>query len=93
MSHDSPSVHTDKQNALRRECTVKIEIVLEIGAAGVYIYLKTTVLTSSDILARLAQSVRPWLIVIDFTNESEGHAFEPPSTTFFFLFGNLICTQ
>ena len=26
---------TDKQNALRRECTFKIEIVLEIGVAGV----------------------------------------------------------
>ena len=31
---------TDKQNALRRECTFKIEIVLEIGVAGVNIYLK-----------------------------------------------------
>ena len=35
---------TDKQNALRRECTFKIEIVLEIGVAGVNIYLKITVL-------------------------------------------------
>ena len=26
---------TDKQNALRRECIFKIEIVLEIGVAGV----------------------------------------------------------
>ena len=36
---------TDKQNALRRECTFKIEIGLEIGVAGVNIYLKITVLT------------------------------------------------
>ena len=50
---------TDKQNALRRECTFKIEIVLEIGVAGVNIYLKITVLTLPDVLARLAQSVRP----------------------------------
>ena len=50
---------TDKQNALRRECTFKIEIILEIGAAGVNIYFKITVLTLSDVLARLAQSVRP----------------------------------
>ena len=57
---------TDKQNALRRECTFKIEIVLEIGVAGVNMYLKITVLTLSDVLARLAQSVRPWRIVIDF---------------------------
>ena len=59
---------TDKQNALRRECTFKIEIVLEIGVAGVNIYLKITVLTLSDVLARLAQSVRPWLlfIIVDF---------------------------
>ena len=49
---------TDKQNALRRECTFKIEIVLEIGVAGVNIYFKRTVLTLSDVLARLAQSVR-----------------------------------
>ena len=27
----------DEQNALRRECTIKIEIVLEIGVAGVNI--------------------------------------------------------
>ena len=33
---------TDKQKALRRECTFKIEIVLEIGVAGVNIYLKIT---------------------------------------------------
>ena len=32
-------VDIDKQNALRRECAFKIEIVLEIGVAGVYIYL------------------------------------------------------
>ena len=57
---------TDKQNALRRECTFKIEIVLETGVAGVNIYLKITVLTLSDVLARLAQSVRPWPMVIDF---------------------------
>ena len=50
---------TDKQNALRRECTFKIEIVLEIGMAGVNIYLNITVLTLSDVLVRLAQSVRP----------------------------------
>ena len=36
-------VSTDKQNALSRECTFKIEIVLEIGVAGVNIYLKITV--------------------------------------------------
>ena len=53
-------IGTDKQNALRRECTFKIEIVLEIGVAGVNIYLKITVLMLSDVLARLAQSVRPW---------------------------------
>ena len=47
---------TDKQNVLRRECTFKIEIVLEIGVAGVNIYLKITILTLSDVLARLAQS-------------------------------------
>ena len=57
---------TDKQNALRRECTFKIEIVLEIGVAGVNIYLKKTVLTIPDVLVRLAQSVRPWRMVIDF---------------------------
>ena len=50
---------TDKQNASRRECTFKIEIVLEIGVVGVNIYLKITVLTLSYVLARLAQSVRP----------------------------------
>ena len=54
---------TDKQNALRRECTFNIEIVLEIGVAGINIYLKTTVLTLSDVPARLAQSVRPWRMV------------------------------
>ena len=57
---------TDKQNALRRECTFKIEIVLEIGVAGVNIYLKITVLTLLDVLVRLAQSVRRWRKVIDF---------------------------
>ena len=57
---------TDKQNALRRECTFKIEIVLEIGVAGVNICLKITVSTLSDVLARLAQSVRPWRMVINF---------------------------
>ena len=51
---------TDKQNALRCECTFKIEIVQEIGVAGVNNYLKITVLTLSYVLARLAQSVRPW---------------------------------
>ena len=55
----------DKQNALRRECTFKIEIVLEIGVAGVKMYLKITVLTLLDVLARLAQSVRQWRMVID----------------------------
>ena len=59
-------VYTDKQKALRRECTFKIEIVLEIGVAGVNIYSKITVLTLSDVLARLAQSVRPWRMVIEF---------------------------
>ena len=57
---------TDKQNSLRRECTFKIETVLEIGVAGVNIYSKITVLTLSGVLARLAQSVRPWRMVIDF---------------------------
>ena len=58
------STCTDKQNALRRECTFKIELVLEIGVAD----LKITVLTLSDILARLAQSVRSWqmVIIVDF---------------------------
>ena len=63
----------------------KIETVLEIGLAGVNIYLKVTVLTLSDVLARLAQSVRPWRMVIDFTNESEGRAFGPHQRLFFFL--------
>ena len=57
---------TDKQNALRRECTLKIEIVLEIWVAGVNIYFKITVLTLSDVLARLAQSVRPCRMVTYF---------------------------
>ena len=70
----------------------KIEIVLEIGVAGVNIYLKITVLTLLDVRARLAQSVRPWRMGIDFTNESEGHAFEPHQRLFF-LFGHLICSQ
>ena len=52
-------ITTDKQNALRRECTFKIEIIQEIGVAGVNNYLKITGLTFSDVLARLAQSVRP----------------------------------
>ena len=56
---------TYKQNALRRECTFKIEIVLEIGVAGVNIYLKITVLTLSNVVSRLAQSVRPWRVFID----------------------------
>ena len=59
-------VVTDKQNALRRECTFKIEIVLEIGVAGVNNHLKIPVLTVLDDLARLAQSVRQWQIVIEF---------------------------
>ena len=54
-----PSQPIDKQNALRRECTFKIEIVLEIGVAGVNIYLQIIVLTLLNVLARLAQSVRP----------------------------------
>ena len=41
--------YTDKQNALRRECTFKIEIVLEIGAAGVNNHLKIPVLTISSV--------------------------------------------
>ena len=57
---------TDKQNALRRECTFKIEIVLEIGVAGVKNYLKITVLILSDVLARLAQSVSSLRMIIDF---------------------------
>ena len=57
---------TDEQNALRRECTFKIEIVVEIGVAGVKIYLKITVSTLSGVVARPAQSVRPWRIFIDF---------------------------
>ena len=56
---------TDKQNALRRECTFKIEIVQEIGVAGVNNYFKITVLALSDVLHG-AQTVRPWRIVIDF---------------------------
>ena len=60
------TIYTDKQNALRRECTFKIEIVLEIGVAGVNIYLTITVLTHSDVLSRLAQSVRQWRMIIDF---------------------------
>ena len=57
---------TDEQNALRREFTFKVEIVLEIGVAGVNIYSKITILTLSDVVARLARSVRPWRIFIDF---------------------------
>ena len=59
-------MYTDKQNALRRECTFKNEIVLEIGVAGINIHLKITVLTLLDVLARPAQSVRPWRMAIDF---------------------------
>ena len=77
---------TDKQNALRRECTFNIEIVLEIGVTGVNIYLKITVLTLLGVLARQAHSVRPWRMVIDFTNESEGHAFEPNQRHIIFFF-------
>ena len=66
LSKKNPTINTDKQNALRRECTFKIEIVLEIGVAGVNIDLNITVLTLSDVLARLVQSVRPWRMVIDF---------------------------
>ena len=54
---------TDKQNALRRECTFKIEIVLEIGMAGVNMYLNITILTLWDVLVL---AVRPWGMVIDF---------------------------
>ena len=61
----SKKMATDKQNALRRECTFKIGIALEIGVAGVTIYLKIPVLTLSDVLARLAQSVRPWRMVLN----------------------------
>ena len=57
---------TDKQKALRRECTFKIEKVLEIGVAGVNLYLKRIFLTLSDVLARLPQLVRPWRMVISF---------------------------
>ena len=78
------STGTDKQNALRRECTFRIEIVLEIGVAGVNIYLKITVLTLSDVLARLAQSVRLWQMIIDFY-QYVGSRVRTPSTTFFFL--------
>ena len=55
---------TDKQNALRREFTLKIEIVPEIGVADVYIYLEIAVLTLLNVIARLAQSVRAWRIEI-----------------------------
>ena len=84
---------TDKQNALRRECTFKIEIVQEIGVAGVNNYLKITVLTLSGVLARLAQSVRPWRMVIDFLPMSRRVTRSNPINDFFFLFGHLICTQ
>ena len=66
MSRKTTINTTDKQNALRRECTFKIEIILDIGVAGVYIYLKITVLTHVDVLARLAQSVRPWRMIVEF---------------------------
>ena len=84
---------TDKQNALRRECTFKIEIVLEIGVAGVNIDFNITVLTLSGVLARLAQSVRPRRIVIDFYQCVGGSRVRAPSTTLFFSFWPLICTQ
>ena len=73
---------TDKQNALRRECTFRIEIVLEIGVAGVNIYLKITVLTLSDVLVRLAQSVRPWRMIIYFYQCVGGSHLGTPSMTF-----------
>ena len=57
---------TDKQNALRRECIFKIEIVLEKGVAVINNHFKIPVLTLSDVLARLVQSVRQWRMVIDF---------------------------
>ena len=38
-TNNDEKLTTDKQNALRRECTFKIEIVLEKGVAGVNIYL------------------------------------------------------
>ena len=45
----------------------EIEIVLEIGVTGVNIYLNISVLTLPDVLAPLAQSVRPpRRMIIDF---------------------------
>ena len=76
----------DKQNALRRECTFEIEIVLEIGVAGVNIYLKIPVLTLEDVLARLAQSVRPWQMVIDFLPMSRRVTRSNPINDIFFSF-------
>ena len=76
---------TDKQNVFRRECTFKIEIVLEIGMAGLNIYLNIIVLTLSDVLARLAQSVRSWRMVIYFTNESWVTRSKPINDIFFSL--------
>ena len=87
-------MYTDKQNALRRECTFKIEIVLELGVAGVKIYSKIPVLTLLGVLARLAQSVRPLRMVIYFYQCIGGSRVRTPSTTFFpLLFGHLICSQ
>ena len=75
---------TDKQNALRRECIFKIEIVLEIGMAGVNIYLKITVLTLLDVQARLAQSVRLWRInrLLPISRVTRSN----PNNIFFYLF-------
>ena len=84
---------TDKQNAWRRECTFKMEIVLEIGVAVVNIYLNITVLTLSDVLARLAQSVRPWRMVINFLPMSRRVTRSNPIIDIFFLLCHLICTQ
>ena len=78
-------ISTDKQNAWRYECTFKIEIVREIGVAVVIIYLKKTVLAISDVLARLAQSVRPWRIVIDFNKLVGRSRVRTPSNDFFFF--------
>ena len=77
--------------------TFKIEIVLEIGVAGVNIYLKITVLTPSDVLARLAQLVRLWRMIID-SPRSRVKRSTPVndfffSLFFFFFFCHLICKQ
>ena len=87
-------IYTDKQNALRRACTFKIEIILEIGVAGVNIYLKIKVLTLFDVIARLAHSVRPWRINCHrFIPISRRVSRSNPSNDIFFLFGHLICEQ